>query len=215
MLRVDKLRAGSLPPLSFGLAGGECLDVDGPSGAGKTTLLRAIADLDPTAGHVFLDGAERREMPATAWRRMVRYLSAEPAWWTDTAGEAFAASVPRARVLRLLAALGLEPGHLAQPLATLSTGERQRLALARTVADEPKVLLLDEPTAALDAGNAAIAEELIRYQMLAGRAVILVSHDRAMAGRLANTRLELAAVRQPPQDQRGACFQPEQGGRAA
>ena len=64
MLRVEHLQAGTLPPLTFEVAAGECLAIEGPSGAGKTLLLRAIADLDPAPGQVFLNGAERNEMPA-------------------------------------------------------------------------------------------------------------------------------------------------------
>lgn len=198
MLRIENLRAGALPPLSFTLTDGECLAVEGPSGAGKTRLLRALADLDPASGHVFLDGAERREMPASAWRKLVRYVAAEPAWWTETARQAFPAAVTPERLGRLVDALDLDPATLDRPLAVASTGERQRLALVRALADEPKVLLLDEPTAALDAGNAALVEELIRYQLLAGRTVLLVSHDRAMVGRLASARLELAPPRSAP-----------------
>lgn len=195
MLRVENLKVGGLPPLSFALSNGECLAVEGPSGAGKTRLLRAVADLDPAAGQVFLDGAERSEMPATAWRRMVRYLSAEPAWWTETARAAFSTAAVPGRLGRLIDALGLDPAVVDRQLAVLSTGERQRLALARALIDEPPVLLLDEPTAALDPGNAALVEELIRYQMLAGRSVLLVSHDRGLSGRLATASLELARPR--------------------
>ena len=66
MLRVEHLRIGQLPPLSFAVAGGECLAIEGPSGSGKTRILRAIADLDPVEGHLFIDGSERAEVPATA-----------------------------------------------------------------------------------------------------------------------------------------------------
>jgi ABC-type iron transport system FetAB ATPase subunit len=77
VLRVDTLKVAPLPPLSFSVANGECLAVEGPSGSGKTRLLRAIADLDPAEGHVFLDGAEKNEMPAPEWRKRVRYACAE------------------------------------------------------------------------------------------------------------------------------------------
>jgi ABC-type iron transport system FetAB ATPase subunit len=191
VLRVEHLRAGTLPPLTFEVAAGECLAVEGPSGAGKTLLLRAIADLDPAAGQVFLNGAERSEMPAPLWRRSVRYCAAEPAWWSDTPRDAFAAA-PAARVKRLLHSLGLDPAVLDRSVAALSTGERQRLALARALLDEPQVLLLDEPTAALDPQAAALVEELIRFQTLAGRCVLLVSHDRGQIEHLAHARLLLS-----------------------
>jgi ABC-type multidrug transport system ATPase subunit len=171
------------------VAAHECLAVEGPSGSGKTRLLRAIADLDAASGYVHLEGMERGELPGPEWRRRVRYASAEPAWWGAIARKHFSAS---AKLDRLLSALALSPDTLDRPIAELSTGERQRLGLVRAIVDEPQVLLLDEPTSALDAQGAALAEELIKFQMLAGRIVILVSHDPAQIERLAHARLLLA-----------------------
>ena len=189
MLRVDYLSVGGLSPISFEVAAHECLAVVGPSGSGKTRLLRAIADLDAADGYVYLEGAERREVPGPEWRRRVRYASAEPAWWGANAREHFP---PTVKLDRLLHAVGLEPAILDRPISALSTGERQRLGLVRAIADEPRVLLLDEPTSALDAQAAALAEELIKFQILAGRIVILVSHDAQQVARLAHARLQLA-----------------------
>lgn len=194
MLRIEHLRVGRLPPLSFSVGDGECLAIDGPSGSGKTLLLRAIADLDPADGQVFLDGEERNEMPANVWRRHVRYLSAEPAWWTDTPRPAFAKGTD-ARLERLLGSVGLTQSMLDQPVSTLSTGERQRFALVRALADEPNVILLDEPTAALDPANSALVEELIKFHLLAGRCAILVSHDQFQIDRISHARLLLAPPR--------------------
>jgi UDP-glucose/iron transport system ATP-binding protein len=188
VLRVDYLAVSGLPPVSFEVAPHECLAVEGPSGAGKTRLLRAIADLDAADGFVYLEGAERREVPAPEWRHRVRYASAEPAWWGARAREHFPAA---AKLDRLILAVGLEPKLLDRPISELSTGERQRLGLVRAIVDEPRVLLLDEPTSALDAQAAALAEELIRSQMQAGRMVILVSHNPPQVVRLAHTRLVL------------------------
>lgn len=191
VLRVDYLAVPGLPTLSFEVAAGECLAVEGPSGSGKTRILRAIADLDPAGGYVLLEGVERGEMGGPAWRRLVRYASAEPAWWAATPREHFPAN---AKLGRLLSALALDTDHLDRPLAELSTGERQRLGLMRALADEPNVLLLDEPTSSLDATSAAMAEELIKFQLLAERIVLLVSHDMAQIERLAHARLQLAAM---------------------
>lgn len=202
MLRVDHLTIEPLPALSFTVANGECLAVEGPSGSGKTRLLRAIADLEEAPGQVFLDGAERREMRAPKWRRKVRYASAEPSWWTDTARPALMAGSEtlNARAERLLGQMALDPKILDQPLSGLSTGERHRLAFARAILDEPRVLLLDEPTSGLDPQTAALVEELIRFQLLAGRSIVLASHDQGQIERLAHIRLQLAK----PFPQRGA-----------
>lgn len=188
MLRIDYLAVPGLPPLTFGVAAHECMAIEGPSGSGKTRLLRAIADLDAADGYVYLEGVERRELSGPEWRRRVRYASAEPAWWGTIPREHFPAT---AKLDRLLSALGLEPSLLDRPIAQLSTGERQRLGLARAIADEPRVLLLDEPTSALDAQSAALAEELIKFQLLAGRMIILVSHDVMQIERLSQARLML------------------------
>lgn len=218
MLRIDRLKSGALPPLSFEVAGGECLAVEGPSGAGKTRLLRAIADLEPASGHVFLDGVERGEVTAAAWRKDVRFCAAEPAWWTPTvrpvlerlgletragAGLTAARSNPArsgtigARCERLLSSLGLNPLLIDRPIAALSTGERQRLALVRALVDDPKVVLLDEPTASLDAASGALVEELVKFLLLSGRSIVLVSHDGRQIERLAHARLQLSAVEPP------------------
>jgi ABC-type proline/glycine betaine transport system ATPase subunit len=103
-----------------------------------------------------------------------------------------------------LSALALDVAALTRPIAELSTGERQRLGLIRAVADEPTVLLLDEPTCALDPQTAALAEELIKFQMLAGRALMLVSHDAAQIARLAHARLLLADSGRPQAHQSAA-----------
>lgn len=193
MLRVQQLRIGSLPPLSFAVSAGECLAIEGPSGSGKTRILRAIADLDPVDAQIFLDGAEWRDMPPDTWRRKVRYAAAEPGWWADTPRGTFApAHLSQPRVARLLSALGLEDDVLDRPVSMLSTGERLRIALVRALADEPQVLLLDEPTSALDKEASALVEEMIRFQLLAERSVLIASHDSGLIGRIAHARLQLA-----------------------
>ncbi|MDX2307499.1 MAG: ATP-binding cassette domain-containing protein [Hyphomicrobium sp.] len=195
MLRIENLKVGELEPISVEIADGECLAVEAPSGGGKTRLLRAIADLDAADGHIFLDGAERKEMPAPSWRKIVRYVAAEPGWWTDTARPTFPAeTLARTRLQRLLSSVGLDEGHLDRPLAQLSTGERQRLAFVRALSDEPRVLLLDEPTSALDPGRTALVEEAVRFHLLQGRIAILSTHDLALAGRLRNKRLVLPSL---------------------
>jgi ABC-type iron transport system FetAB ATPase subunit len=195
VLRVDKLTVRGLPPLSFTVPAGECLAVEGASGSGKTLLLRAIADLDPARGYVFLEGAERGEMSAAAWRSRVRYVAAEPGWWGPTARQHMPGKGDR--IERLMAAVGLEASMLDRLLAAVSTGERQRMALVRALLDEPRVLLLDEPSAALDQQSAVLVEELIRFQILAGRSILLVSHDAGQIERLAHARLLLGGRSQP------------------
>lgn len=192
ILRVEHIKIGSLHPISFEVGDGECLAIEGASGSGKTRLLRALADLDRARGRVFLDGVEQSELPGPQWRANMRYVAAEPGWWTDTAKGSFPRdAAAQARALRIVVALGLDPDQAEQPLRELSTGERQRLALARALADDPKVLLLDEPTSGLDQASAALVEEVVRFRLLAGHIVLLASHDTALLGRLSNIRLTL------------------------
>jgi ABC-type multidrug transport system ATPase subunit len=196
MLRVEYLKIGNLPPVSFEVGDGRCLAIEGPSGSGKTRLLRAIADLDAADGQVFLNGQERLEVPAPEWRRLVRYAAAEPRWWTDTPRGAIPAGVAsQERVPRLLAMLEMDEGLLDHATSALSTGERQRLALVRALADEPLVLLLDEPTSSLDAHAAALVEAMIRSEIEAGRMVLLASHDQGLIGRLSDESLILVRSR--------------------
>ena len=89
MLSVENLTRPGLEPTSFELAAGECIALRGPSGAGKTLLLRALADLDPSAGVVRLDGTPRGRIPAPTWRRRVGYVPAEPGWWSERVADHF------------------------------------------------------------------------------------------------------------------------------
>ena len=192
MLRTELLEVYGLAPVSFEVAAGECLAVQGPSGSGKTVLLRALADLDPVEGQVFLSGVERNAVSGPEWRKRVRYAAAEPGWWGETPREHFAQGEG---LDKLVSSLGLKPVQLDQSIAQLSTGERQRMALARAMFDAPPVLLLDEPTGALDAKATAQAERVIKRQLKKGHTVILVSHDPAQVKRLANRKLTIAGGR--------------------
>ena len=194
MLRVESLLRDGLGPISLSVGDGECLAVTGPSGAGKSLLLRAIADLDPNDGAVFANVGERARMPAPAWRRAVAYVPAEPGWWGDLARDHFDPPLPAA----LVQAMGLGREVFDAPVARLSTGERQRLALARCLAREPEVLLLDEPTAALDERNKLEVEAVLKIRLHAGASLVLVTHDPAQAARLATRSVTLGAGRIEP-----------------
>ena len=163
----------------------------GPSGAGKSLLLRMIADLDENTGDALLYGQSRAAMSAPAWRRQVIYQAAEPAWWEPTAADHFAPE-QQDSVAALLPRLGLNPTLLATEITRLSTGERQRMALLRSLAMRPRVLLLDEPTAALDSDSIQLVETLLREQLAAGLALVLVTHSEEQAERLADRRMQIA-----------------------
>ena len=160
--------------------------MQGPSGAGKTLLLRAIADLDPNEGLVCLDGRDRSTIAGPEWRRLVGYVPAEPGWWADTVGEHFSGWTAALAVVR---DLGFPKEAKAWPITRLSTGERLRLALIRALMVRPKVLLLDEPTAALDPASVASVESLIATRIRAGLAALWVTHDAEQAKRIAHRLL--------------------------
>ena len=83
MLTAQDLTVNGLAPFDLTIEAGECVALTGASGSGKTLVLRALADLDPGAGEVTLDGHSRTAIAAPDWRRRVVYLAAEPGWWAD------------------------------------------------------------------------------------------------------------------------------------
>ncbi len=181
MFEISDLKTPLIGPVSLSIAPGECVSLRGPSGTGKSLLLRAIADLDPNEGDVRLDQQSRNRMAAPQWRRLVALVPAESGWWTDNVADHF---IPGPETIALLEAVGM-PESLAWKVNRLSTGEKQRLSLARALLNKPKVLLLDEPTSALDDQATARVEDIIREQMDLGVAILLVTHDQAQAQRVA------------------------------
>jgi phosphate-transporting ATPase len=172
--------------VSFELKDGECVALQGPSGVGKSLLLRAIADLDPNEGTVKLDGMPREAMAAPLWRRHVTYVAAEPGWWADTVAEHFSGwddAVP------LVVRLGLSPDCGIWPIQRLSTGERQRLGLARALMLRSRVLLLDEPTSALDPESTLTVETMIAERIADRTSVVWSTHDGAQARRVGSRLL--------------------------
>lgn len=190
-LRVKGLASAFVGPLNFEARAAECLCISGPSGSGKTSLLRAIADLDMHEGDVLLDDIECSGLKASDWRRRVGMLPAESDWWYERVGEHFGAVADDR-----LKQLGFDRSVLERKVLGLSSGERQRLALMRLLANEPQVLLLDEPTASLDPKNTRRAEQLVaQYRRKHRAAVLWVSHDPRQIKRVCDRHLRLRAGR--------------------
>ena len=174
--------------VSLDLPDGEVLAVLGPSGCGKSTLLRAIAGLELLHhGSVAWDGSDLADVP-THRRGFALMFQDGQLFPHLTVGRnvGYALRLRRtpntaARVEELLAMVGLQ-GYAGRLPGTLSGGERQRVALARSLAVEPRLLLLDEPLSALDAGlRERLAGELRGILRAAGTTALMVTHDHEEA----------------------------------
>jgi putative ABC transport system ATP-binding protein len=169
----------------------------GPSGSGKSTLLRLLNRLaDPAAGTVRFDGEDVRALDVLALRRRAVLVPQLPAPLPGTVAYnvAFGPSLigRTVDVGHWLTLAGLSPAYADREADRLSVGEQQRLMLARALALEPEALLLDEPTAALDeATRDGVERTLADLHERLGVALVLVTHDRAQAGRLATRTIEL------------------------
>jgi ABC-type iron transport system FetAB ATPase subunit len=195
LLDVKALGSPHFGPVSFSLDEGELCFLTGPSGSGKSLLLRALADLDPHAGEVFLAGEAQAELPPGRWRCSVGLLPSESAWWRETVGEHFRDRAAPAG----LEALGFSPEAMGWSIARLSTGERQRLALLRLLENRPAVLLLDEPSANLDPElTRRLVAFLDRYRDERRAAVLWVSHDEGLPVQSGARRLRLREGRLLP-----------------
>ena len=197
MLKIQDLKrqndgSGLVPLLSTAsleVADGACISVTGESGAGKSVFLRAIADLDPAEGEVFLDGTERNHIRGPRWRQQVAYVPAESGWWEDVVGNHFT-DLESAR--SLATGFGLSDDVFTWPVQQLSTGERQRLSLIRALVQNPRVLLLDEPTSGLDQKTSENVEKVLHERQEEGASIVLVTHNAAQRDRLASDHFIMA-----------------------
>lgn len=179
MLNIQNMQITGLKTISLRIDAGECVGVSGDSGCGKTRLLRAIADMDACDGEACIDDICRQDLPGHEWRKKVCLLPAESQWWFDTVGPHF----PAARVDWSL--LGFEPDVMQWQIVRCSSGEKQRLGILRMLMNQPRVLLLDEPTANLDIENTLKVEALIADYLVANNSMaIWVSHNHAQLRRV-------------------------------
>ncbi|MCH4563739.1 ATP-binding cassette domain-containing protein [Halomonas sp. EGI 63088] len=187
LLRLARLGVGELEGVDLAVEPGEILCLSGASGSGKSRLLRAVADLEPHRGEVWLGELAQSAVPGHRWRRRVMLVPAESHWWADRVGEHLAEPD-----VRDLEALGFDREVLEWQVSRLSSGEKQRLALLRALCCEPSALLLDEPTANLDDATSRRVETwLVERVHERGWPVIWVAHDRAQIGRVAKRHLRI------------------------
>ncbi len=211
LLEVDHLTVAygvrvALREVSLSLAGGELLGLVGPNGSGKTTLIRAVTGaVPPLAGRVRIAGRDAARLPVAQVARLIAVVPQNP-----QLPEAFTAldavlmgRTPHLRLLQAEGPVDLEAAQRAmlatdtwalagRPIAELSGGERQRVVVARALAQEAPVLLLDEPTAHLDIGHQAAVLALMRTLCRAeGKAVLAAVHDLTLAAQFCDRLLML------------------------
>jgi iron complex transport system ATP-binding protein len=200
----------TLGPLGFTIARGETLGVIGPNSAGKTTLVRLLTKvLEPTSGDVLLDGQPLGRI--TRWE-LARHVAVVPqdvppglpfsveqvvlmGRYPHAPGRFFETAEDLAVGRAAMALTGIS--ELAEaPVASLSGGERQRVLLARALAQEPRLLVLDEPTAHLDLRYQVECVDLLRrINQERDVTIVLVSHDLTLAAEVADRLLLLSQGR--------------------
>ncbi len=188
---------------------GEWLALIGPNGAGKTTLLRAIAGLVPYAGSVVLEDRPARELRRSELARLLALVPQEPSTppWMTVGEYVLMGRTPhlgplakegkrdREAAAQALARLDLL-GYEERRLGTLSGGEKQRVVVARALAQEARIVLLDEPTASLDIGHQQQALELLDLlRGESGLTLVAAMHDLTLAAQYADRMVLLDAGR--------------------
>jgi osmoprotectant transport system ATP-binding protein len=179
----------AVQPLDLEVPSGSIVVLIGPSGCGKTTTLRMINRLvEPTAGTITIGGADIREQAATELRRGIGYVIQQVGLFPHRTIAQNVATVPkmlgwdgdrvRARVAELVALVGLDEDLLHRYPAELSGGQQQRVGVARALAADPPVLLMDEPFGAVDPiVRGRLQRELIDLQEKVHKTIVLVTHD--------------------------------------
>jgi osmoprotectant transport system ATP-binding protein len=185
--------------LNLEIADGAVTVLVGPSGCGKTTSLRMINRMiDPSAGRILLDGKDVQSIDPPALRRGIGYVIQQAGLFPHRKIIDNVATVPyllgwdkaraRGRAMELLERVGLDPKLAGRYPYQLSGGQQQRVGVARALAADPPVLLMDEPFSAVDPiVRASLQEELIRLQSELRKTIVFVTHDIDEAIKLGNT----------------------------
>jgi len=186
-----------LNDISLRVDEGDFISIVGASGSGKSTLLKLCSHLiSPSSGEILYRGKDMMSYNPVLLRREISYCVQSGGLFGRTVEDNLAfpyevrgLGMDRAAVLAMLAKFGLGEDLLKEENKNLSGGEKQRVALARTLMLKPEVVLLDEVTSALDVDNAHIVEEIIRELNESGTTILWITHSPEQSRRLANKLL--------------------------
>ena len=223
-LTLSRGGATVLRDISINVSAGELLVVIGPSASGKSSLLRCINRLnDIDSGTITLDGHSVFDLPVTELRRKVGMMFQKTAPFEGSVADniAFGAllqgqSLSRDEILGLMEQVSLEVELADKPASDLSGGQEQRLAIARALALNPSLLLLDEPTSSLDPiATNHVEDSLMRLREQTNLTMIWVSHSIEQARRIGSRVLLLDGGRIIREDTVAAMLDPETGDKRA
>lgn len=178
---------------------GEYISIVGPSGSGKSTFLKLCSHLiSPSAGRILFESNDLMEQSPTEIRKRIGYCFQTPVLFGETVEDNLKypytirkENMDQERVLSLFDRFNLSPGLIKEPVRGLSGGEKQRVALIRTLLFKPDILLLDEVTSALDVDNTAIVEEAVDSLNKQGITVLWVTHNPEQSKRWAGKLLKV------------------------
>lgn len=190
-----------LKDLSLSVNEGDYISVVGPSGSGKSTILKLCCHLiSPTMGKILYKDKSIMELNPMELRKNIAYCFQTPYLFGDTVMDNISypyslrdRSVDLKRVEELFSLFNIDKEYLNNDIKKLSGGEKQRIALIRTLLLKPEVLLLDEVTSALDIDNTLIVEDVIRKLNEVGTTILWVTHNPEQSKRNANKLLTIEA----------------------
>jgi len=188
-----------LDNISFEVNAGDFISIVGPSGSGKSTLLKLCSHLkSPTLGTILFNGEDISKSSPSSLRKDIAYCFQTPYLFGDTVSDNLSfpysirdRKVDMERINYLLSIFNIDKDFFNKTIINLSGGEKQRVALIRTLLFEPKIILLDEVTSALDVDNTLTVENVIRDLNNTGLTILWVTHNPEQSKKHANKILTL------------------------